>query len=193
MKNNRIFLLAVSVLFVFALAPAPAQDLTKLANKTRDERLKVKMQKSVRVWTNDNMPKRPAGEGPAAAAGIAATPPPPGTGGGPPTPSPEAAGASADESDTSAIDSLRDQIKQTQQRVAASEERQRLAEDELGLLQVQQATELSPDTQNDLAAKFRAKTAAIDSRRQEIEKAKKEIEKLEKEFVAAGGTLEEKK
>ncbi len=191
MKTNRIYLLAVSVLFVFALAPAPAQDLSKLANKTRDERLKVKMQKSVRVWTNDNMPKRPAGEGPTAAAGIGATPPPPGTETGPPT-TPVEPGEGPDE-DASAVEGLRTQIKQIRERLTASEERQRLAEDELSLLQVQQATELAPDTQSELAAKVRAKNAAIDSRRQEIEKAKKDIEKLEKEFVAAGGTLEDKK
>jgi peptidoglycan hydrolase CwlO-like protein len=88
---------------------------------------------------------------------------------------------------------MRDQIKQGRQAVKGLEERRRLAEDELSLLQVQQASELSPDTQSSLAAQIKDKNVAVSGLRQDIDKAKKEIEKLEKDFKAQGGTLEEKK
>lgn len=193
---NTILLHVLALGFAAALVfpPAMAQDLGKLANKTKDERLKLKMARSVRVWTNDNMPKRPASEGPTAAAGMSATPPPnyPGSTEPEPPPTPDPV-ESSEESDAATIESLRGQIKQAKQSLAGLEERQRLAEDELSLLQVQQASELAPETQATLTPKISEKKQAISTRRQDMEKIRKEIEKLEKELKALGGTIEEKK
>lgn len=52
----------------------PSPSLAELARKERANRLKVKMEHSVRIWNNDNLPRRPAGEGPTAAAGMSPVP-----------------------------------------------------------------------------------------------------------------------
>ena len=168
-----------------------AQDLSQLAKKTREQRMKVMQQKSVRIWNNDNLPKRPAGEGPTAAAGMSATPPPnyPGAVDAEPPP-PEEPPPTADAPD---LDAMRAQIQQGRQSLKGLEERLRLAEDELSLLQVQQASDLSPDTQSSLAAQIKDKNTAVSGLRQDVDKAKKETEKLEKDFKSQGGTIEEKK
>jgi hypothetical protein len=49
--------------------------LGDLAKQEQARRMKVKQEHSVRTWSNDNMPKRPAAEGVTAAAGMSATPP----------------------------------------------------------------------------------------------------------------------
>ena len=183
------FVFAVSI--SLAAGIVRAQDLSQLAKKTREQRMKVMQQKSVRIWNNDNLPKRPAGEGPTAAGAMSAAPPPNYPGAlepeAPPPPEPQESTEAAD------LDSMRAQIKQDRQSVEGLEERLRLAEDELSLLQVQQASELSPDTQSALAAQIKDKNTAVSGLRQDVDKAKKEIEKLEKDFNSQGGTLEEKK
>jgi hypothetical protein len=50
--------------------------LGDLAKQEQARRMKVKQERSVRTWSNDNMPKRPAGEGVTAAAGMSTAPPP---------------------------------------------------------------------------------------------------------------------
>ena len=75
-------LLLVSLVLAWAsgslLAQNAGQSLGDLARKEREKRLKIKMERSVRVWNNDNMPRRPAGEGPTAAAGMSLVPVSPG-------------------------------------------------------------------------------------------------------------------
>ena len=66
--------------------------LGDLAKQEQTRRMKVKQEHSVRTWSNDNMPKRPAGEGVTAATGMSAAPPPPPEGSTPAaSTSPEAA------------------------------------------------------------------------------------------------------
>lgn len=72
---------ALGVALLCAAGAALAQDATgsapslgELARQNRAQRMKVMQEKSVRVWSNDNMPRRPAREGPTAAAGMSATP-----------------------------------------------------------------------------------------------------------------------
>jgi hypothetical protein len=186
MKRYLFCLMILALTAALGLAPAQGQDLAQLAKKTREERMKVKQQHSVRIWNNDNMPKRPAGEGPTAAAGMSFLPPAV-------SPSAVVTEPSADASDTSAIDTLRDHIKQARQSLKGKQERLSLAEDELNLLQVQQASELAPETQTELVARIKDKNAAISDLHQDIDKTKKDIEGLEKDLKAQGGTLEEKK
>lgn len=190
MKRMTNVLTLFGLILVLGLAPLQAQDLSQLAKKTREGRLKTMQQKSVRVWSNDNIPKAPAREGPTAAAGmspvtlpatIAVTAEEP-----PMTP----AGA---ESEAAALDSTRDKIKQDQQKIKGLEERLRLEEDELSMLQIQQANELTPSVQSELSQKILAKNAEIASQRQGIEKARKDLEAATKEFKAIGGSLEEQK
>jgi len=189
MTRMPIRLITFGLTFGLGLGAMQAQDLSQLAKKTREDRLKTMQQKSVRVWNNDNIPKAPAREGPTAAGGMSpATPvtlpavlrdePPP---------------TEATESETASLDSMRDKIRADQQQLKSLEERLRLEEDELSLMQVQQASELAPSVQSELSGKIQTKTAEVAAQRQAIEKAKKDLEAAEKEFKASGGTLEEKK
>lgn len=69
--------LAMGLLLCWVTGTALAQDsasLADLARKQRENRMKVMREKSVRVYNNDNMPRRPAGEGPTAAARMSAVP-----------------------------------------------------------------------------------------------------------------------
>jgi hypothetical protein len=72
------------------------------------------------------------------------------------------------------------------QRIADAEELQRLSEDELSLLQIQQARELSPDVQSNLAVQLKAKNAELEDRRAQTAKARKALEDLEKDFKESG-------
>ena len=189
MKRHLFCLTILALTAAIGLAPAQVQDLAQLAKKTREERMKVKQQHSVRIWNNDNMPKRPAGEGPTAAAGMSSSPPAESPSAVVTEPSPE----SSEASDAAAIDALRDQIKQARQSLKGKQEQLSLAQDELNLLQVQQASELAPETQATLTAQLKDKHAAISGLHQEIDKTKKDIEGLEKNLKAQGGTLEEEK
>lgn len=74
-------LLAFGLVLVWAAGASFAQNsassspsLAELARKERANRLKIKQEHSVRIWNNDNMPRRPAGEGPTAAAGMSSVP-----------------------------------------------------------------------------------------------------------------------
>lgn len=191
MKRTLLALIILALAAAIGIAPAPAQDLTKLAKKTREDRLKVKQQKSVRIFNNENMPKPPAGEGPTAAADMLASPPTESLEATHPESSPPPEPGDPDAA--AAMESMRGQIKQTQQKLKALEGRLRLAEDELSLIQLQQASELSPDTQTAVSAKVKERSAEVAAQKQEIEKARKEVEKLEKDLKALGGTLEVKK
>lgn len=74
-------LLAFGLVLIWVASSALGQSssgagtsLADLARKERENRLKIKMAHSVRVWNNDNMPRGPAQEGPTAAAGMSAAP-----------------------------------------------------------------------------------------------------------------------
>src|SRR5262245_27752237 len=151
MKNFTMSMLLLIVAAGIATPRGYTQDLAALANKTKADRMKTKMQRSVRVWTNDNMPKRPAGEGPTAAGGMSVTPSAAHSGDTPEPPPEPPQNEPPAEADAAAINDLRSQIKQAKEHLAGLEERQRLSEDELNLLMVQQASELAPDTQATLA------------------------------------------
>jgi len=163
-----------------------AQDLSQLAKKTRENRLKTMQQKSVRVWNNDNMPKAPAQGGPTAAGGMSAV-----------TPSPNPASLTNElpppEDMASEMDAVKDQAKGATQNVKSIEERLHLAEDELSLLEVQQASELSSTTQAEITRKVAAKKSEVQSQKQALEKAKEELENAEKALENIGGSLEEEK
>jgi surface antigen len=62
----------------------------------------------------------------------------------------------------------------------------RLVEDELGLLQIQRTTELSPTVQDELDGRINSKTADAGAKRADTTKAKQALEKLEDEFAASG-------
>jgi hypothetical protein len=79
-----------------------------------------------------------------------------------------------------------EQFKPLRAKLAADEQVQRLVEDELSLLQIQQARELSPGVQSQLEAQVKAKTAEVEAKRAETAKSRKELADLEQEFKESG-------
>lgn len=164
---------------------AVAQDLGDIARQEKAKRAK-QTKKPAKVFTNDNMPKRPPGEGPTAAASISPEAPPAAP------PGPGAPQAPSDDSQNSqgTKEQWQGRFKGAKQQIATAEDAQRLSEDELSLLQIQQAREFDPDTLRDLEAKLKDKTADVAARRAQTDKAKKGLETLEKEFKESGAPAE---
>lgn len=52
----------------------PSPSLAEVARQEQAKRLKIKQEHSVRIWNNDNMPRKPAGSGPTAAGGMSSVP-----------------------------------------------------------------------------------------------------------------------
>jgi hypothetical protein len=178
MKKRLLLLVGFGAALMFAASLIFAQSLGDLARAERAKRAK-EAKKPIKVITNDNLPPRPPGEGLTAASSMSAAPP------AEQTPSmPAAEAPSADKQKTREY--WQEQFKPVRARLAAGEEQQRLAEDELSLLQIQQARELSSDVQSQLEAQVKGKTAEVEAKRAETASARKELEDLEKEFKESG-------
>ena len=199
MKTKTLILVAVGLLILLASSGASAQSLGDLARQERAKRSK-ETKKAVKVVTDEDLPSRPAeepktttspsesaeqpGEQPAEQPTEQATKPPA-------TPPEEAsAPPPAEEAKPEDKQKTRDywqgRFKAAKQRIADAEELQRLAEDELSLLQIQQARELSPDAKSDLDAQVKAKSAEVDDKRAQTAKAQKALEDLERDFKESG-------
>ncbi len=186
MKRQTLILAgAASIALLFA-SLSVAQDLGDLARQEKAKRAK-QTKKPAKVYTNENMPARPPGEGPTAAAYISPQVPPSQA---PPAavPIPGTPEIKSDEKqDKQGSKELwQGRFKAAKQQIAAAEDSQRLSEDELGLLQIQQARELDADTLKDLDVKIKDKTADVEAKRAQTDKAKKALEALEKEFKDSG-------
>jgi hypothetical protein len=70
--------------------------------------------------------------------------------------------------------------------LADARQRQQLAEDELNLLQIQNARALDPNVKADLTGKIKAKEGEVSRKRAVTEEAQKALDDLEKEFQASG-------
>jgi len=82
-------------------------------------------------------------------------------------------------------------FKSARAKLARAREIQELTEDELNLLQIQQAREaLNSDVVAELAQKIPAKQAEVDAARAATEKATHELEELQQEFAASGAPEE---
>ena len=77
---------------------------------------------------------------------------------------------------------LREQLKDANQVLANAQEQERLAENEINLLQLQQARELDPGVQADLASKISAKRAEVAAAKAAVEQAKKKIDEINREI-----------
>ena len=70
--------------------------------------------------------------------------------------------------------------------MAKAKEQQQLAEDELNLLQIQQAREMDPNAKADLTAKVQAKQSEVDVNKATTAAAQKALDDLEKDFKDSG-------
>lgn len=167
--KTRVLLLSLVVFWTpsLLLAQSSGTSLGDLARKERAEQMKIKMARSVRVWNNDNMPRRPAGEGPTAAGGMSAAPvvtlpveaPP----------SEPAAGSSAHDE------------KYYRDRMAALRENLELHKSQLAVLEQKQSqgqTQYFSDPNKTLQEEF--SRSELNKRNDEISKKQEEIAKDEK-------------
>lgn len=195
MKTKTFILVAVGLLILLASSVAIAQSLGDLARQERAKRSK-ETKKAVKVVTDEDLPPRPVEE-PKATTSPSESAEQPGEqpaeqAAEPPATPPEEASAPppAEEAKPEDKQKTRDywqgRFKAAKQRIADAEELQRLAEDELSLLQIQQARELSPDAKSDLDAQVKAKSAEVESKRAQTAKAQKALEDLEKDFKESG-------
>jgi len=187
MKRKILILAGAALIALLFASLAVAQDLGDLARQEKAKRAK-QTKKPAKVFTNDNMPARPPGESPTAAAYISPEVPP---GQAPPAnvPIPGAPEIKSDDKGAEKQGSKelwQSRFKGAKQQIAAAEDSQRLSEDELSLLQIQQAREFDPDTLRDLEAKIKDKTADVEAKRAQTDKTKKALEALEKEFKESG-------
>lgn len=195
MKTKTFILVAVGLLILLASSVASAQSLGDLARQERAKRSK-ETKKAVKVVTDEDLPPRPVEEpkattSPSESAEQPGEQPAEQAAKPPATPSEEAsAPPPAEEAKPEDKQKTRDywqgRFKAAKQRIADAEELQRLAEDELSLLQIQQARELSPDAKSDLDAQVKAKSAEVDDKRAQTAKAQKALEDLEKDFKESG-------
>jgi hypothetical protein len=197
MCKASMLVIAVGLSMALPIFAEPQQEsLGDLARQLRAQREK-EAKKPVRVITNDNLPPRPAGgEGLTAASGISETP----AGGEKANPTPPTTKTASAESprektgtEPESPDSkvkTRDywQAKFTaaRQALARAKEEQQLAEDELNLLQIQEARELDPMAKQDLGDKIQAKQSEVEGKRAAREKVQKALDELEQEFNASG-------
>ena len=209
MKIRKFAVMGAALTLLLAVSPCAAQSLGDIARQEREKRGK-EAKKPAKEFTNDNMPRRPRGEGPTAAAGISKPP----AAGAPARPetaqAPAETGAAAPSSETKPAepepeekkkdekpedkvrtnDYWQGRFKPVRAQLAKVEEEQQLVEDELNLLRVQQAREIAPEVQKELRQKIADKTAELETKRAAAEKVKKALDQLEEEFKKSGAPEE---
>jgi len=201
MKTKVLILATVGLILMLVASLAAAQSLGDVARQERQKRAK-ETKKPVKVVTNEDFPAPPPAEEAKPAAPSSASEETPAESAEQPAAQPtEQPAAQTTAEEAAAPPSTEEQkpedkqktreywqgrFRAAKQRIADAEELQRLAEDELSLLQIQQARELSPDGQADLEARVKAKNAELETRRATTAKARKALENLEKEFKESG-------
>ena len=192
MKIRRFFVALLGTIVVVAGSAAAAQSLGDVARKQRQQR-ETRTQKPGKVLTNEDVATRVTSEGPTAAAAMAEEPKSPGEEtldtlaetSNKPSELVEPGEESA-EGKKRTREYWQSAFKAAKEKIAAAEEVQRLVEDELGLLRIQRASELSPTSQDELDVRINSKTSEVDSKRADTTKAKQALEKLETEFSESG-------
>ncbi len=209
MKIRKFAVMGAALTLLLAVLPCAAQSLGEIARQEREKRGK-EAKKPPKEFTNDNMPRRPRGEGPTAAAGIS-EPPAAGAPARAETPqAPAETGAAAPSSETKPAepkaeekkkdenpedkvktnDYWQGRFKPVRAQLAKAEEEKQLVEDELNLLRVQQAREIAPEVQRGLQQKIAGKTAELETKRAATQKVKKALDELEEEFKKSGAPEE---
>ena len=170
---------------------AAQESLGDLARHLREQKEKAP-KKAVKVYTNDNLPARPPGEGPAASAststeaGTNATPSSTAEASGKTAEGPEAEKTGSSEDKKKTREYWQGKFKALRGGLAGAQEALQLSKDELNLLQVQDARAIDPNEKTDLDAKVQAKQDEVNANQRAADKVKKQLDDLEKEFVDSG-------
>lgn len=181
MMVKRVVLASLGLSLILLASTAAAQSLGDVARQQKEKQGK-QTKKPAKVYTNENMPARPPGEGPTAATGITSTPPAESAVGPAGATQPPEGEKAPSEDKKKTRDYWQGKFKSARAQLADAEEVQRLAEDELSLLQVQQARELNTSLASELGNKISVKKAELETKRATTSKARKALEDLGKEF-----------
>jgi hypothetical protein len=194
MRKAPMLLIVVGLSVALPLLAEPEQEsLGNLARQLREQREK-EGKKPVKVFTNDNLPPPPAWEKaptavpgpPEAPAGEKANPAQPAANPPEPVEPKSSVGPEVPGDKVKTRDYWQARFKQARAKLAEAREQEQLADDELNLLQIQQARELDPNVRQDLDAKMRDKQAEVDSKRAATDAAQKALTDLENEFKESG-------
>jgi hypothetical protein len=168
--------------------PQQQESLGDVARQLRDQHDKG-ARKATKVFTNDNLPEPKPGEAISIQATNPDTPAKGAQGSSQPAISPSETTGKPPES-PAGKDKTRDywqgKFKAARLDVAKAKEHQQLAEDELNLLQIQQAREMDTTGKADLTAKVQAKQSEVDTNKAATDAAQKALDDLEKDFKASG-------
>jgi len=191
------FVIAITSL---PLLGTPQQSLGDLARQLRQQQLKAGL-KTTKVYTNDDLPGHKPDEGHAAALAASSTAaataseqaqaqPESAQAAKPTSESPETGQAAAKpekpEEKIETKEYWQGRFKAARAQLADAQERQQLAEDELNLLQIQDARALDPTVKTELAGKIKAKQDEVSQKRAATEEAQKTLEDLQSEFKSSG-------
>jgi len=186
-----IFLLSVALPLM--AHPQQQESLGDLARQIRNQKDKDKdAKKASKVFTNDNLPEAKPGEAVSSPPGpVDTTPAKPGqTDSKPATPPPaeETGGKKPESPDGKAHDRdyWQGKFKAARQDLARAKSQQQLSEDELNLLQIQQAREIDPTAKADLTAKVQAKQSEVDTNKAAVDAAQKALDDLQQDFKDSG-------
>jgi len=201
MKSNNLVLLASLLLLASAAA---AQSLGDVARQQREKSNKQGA-KATKVFTNENMPVAPRREGPTAATDISPTPPSGESPSAPPlaetqppaaeSKPPEAPGK-PEKPPAKAEDKIKTReywqakFKPVREQLARAQEAQQLVEDEVQLLEIQQAREIAPEVQTEVAQKIAAKKQELETHQAATAKAQKALDEVAKDFKESGAPEE---
>ncbi len=198
---NLAFRTALSLLVfaAFLLPPSvtsSAQSLGEIARRYRKEleERKNKGEVPVIVFTNDDIARMPpvsiVGPSVGRAAGPAskqtATTPPPGSTLRKATTAPTEGHRGKSEESAKSKEYWQAKFKAARAALEQAKEEQTLVEDEIQLLQIQQARELNPDRSRKLNSKIDASTIELEAKRAATHKAQAALDEIEKEFKKSG-------
>jgi ribosome-binding protein aMBF1 (putative translation factor) len=183
-------ILTLSVGLPLAVQPQQQESLGDVARQLRQQHDKD-AKKAAKVFTNDNLPEPKFGEA------VSSSPGPPENPAAPaPTTSKPASAAPSEETGSKPPAPPEDKVKTrdywqakfkaARQDLAKAKELQQLSEDELNLLQIQQARELDTMAKEGLTAKVQAKQSEVDIIKATTDAAQKALDDLEKIFKDSG-------
>jgi hypothetical protein len=196
--NAKLPLVLLGALLVALPVARSAQSLGEVARQVRKER-EARVERGevpVLVFTNDDIARMPPIAILESSQEVEMEPPapsrPPEATGGEPAASPAAAQprkAGGEESEKSK-EYWQARFKAARGVLAQAKDEQTLVEDELRLLQIQQARELNPDRSRRLNGQIDASTVELETKRAATGKARQALEKLDKEFKDSGAPQE---
>lgn len=186
-QTLRILILALAGTLPLAAQSTQQESLGDVARQVREQHTKD-TKKPVKVFTNDDLPAPKPNE---AVNSGPPPPPPPSTSGAKPdkaASTPEAGGnppASGDDKEKTR-DYWQGKFRQARRDLAAAKSAEQLTEDELNLLQIQQAREIDPNLKADLTTRVQAKQSDVDVNKATVEAAQKNLDDLEQSFKDSG-------